>query len=226
MKLNKPLVKGFVALTIVNLMSVSNANAVIVVDSGVDVITQRYTIDTANSQILYNTREIVFDIEDSSGQTQQTFELAGSFDVQFQRHWWRYYQSGDVTGSQGTFEFISNWLEFSNPLLEAEDLPADFVFPTFNIRTNNVSFEGNNGPCSMPFGPNTYCTGFSTGSLSVLSGTLEDGLLILDGSQPMNSGVYTYHLEATSVPLPGAWLLFVSMLGVLGWMRKQRQLPS
>ncbi len=196
-------------------LNIGQAEAVIVVGSGVDLIdTKHYVINTDQSNLNYSQGFIVFGAE----QNAENYDLAGTFDTVIKRFWWDYYLDGDAEGSQGTFTYETNWLEFVNPSLNSGGLPSDFSFPSFpNFMSSDTEFFGSSGPCALPFGPNTSCSGSSLGESS-LSGYFRANKIFIEGSQPDSvfpfSG-YQYHIEATVVPVPAAFWLFISGLSVL-----------
>lgn len=204
-----------------SLVGAGSANAVIMVDSGIDVITKHYVINASLSTVSYNPGTISIGLGGSSYLAAETSGLSGSFDVNFQHYWWSYYQDGDTKGKQGTYHFSSDWIQFVNPVISTNGLPSGFEFPSFQSQvTSPTEFSGSNAACALPMGPDTYCSGNTMGGIAGLSGLLQDSKIIFDGSQPneqyLFGGGYTYHVDAAVVPVPGAFWLFASALGFLG----------
>lgn len=203
------------------LAGVENANAVILSDSGLDQVTKHYRIDSLRSTISYNSGEVSFGLGGKITPPTLTYSFSGAFDVEFQHWWWSYYQDGDSQGTQGTYTDSSDWIRFLNAVVFASGLPSGFEFPKFSSQLSGpTDFSGSNAACAYPKGPGEYCSGFNAGGISGVSGQILDGKIIFDGSQPnanySSGGGYTYHIEASVVPVPSAFWLFASVLGLWG----------
>lgn len=197
------------------LTGVENANAVFVIDSGIDVTSQHYVIDATLSSVTYNPGTISFGSESSP--PTETYGLSGSFDVNLEHHWWTYHLDGDSEGTQGTFLYSSDWLRFVNPVISS-NVPPSFEFPSFASQFSNpTEFFGSNSACAIPLGPDTFCSGSNNGGIESLSGQIQNGKITFNGSQPnalsFFGGGQTYHVEASVVPVPAAFWLFASALG-------------
>lgn len=201
------------------------ASAVIIVDSGVDSVTKHFVIDGAVSTVTHNPGMSFFDQP-----TAQTYAISGGFDASFSRHWWKYFLDGDVSGSQGTFLFSEDWLTFGNATVLGNTSPSGFAFPTYFVRVDGSSLSGDEGPCSFPFGPDTYCSGFSSGPIASLTGVYEDGSISLQGSMPIVGGnlfeEFLYGIVANSVPEPGMLALLLSGIAGLLFTRRRQQPQS
>ena len=82
----------------VGLLMTSPANAVIIVDSGIDSATKHFTIDSSVSSVTHNPGFSFFGPSDP-----QSYAISGGFDSTQSHYWWKYYLDGDDTGSLGTF---------------------------------------------------------------------------------------------------------------------------
>jgi hypothetical protein len=196
----------------IGFLTANQANAVIIVDSGVDSATKHFTIDSSVSTVTHNPGLNFFGpLADPL-----SYAISGEFDSTYSRYWWKYYLDGDDSGSLGTFLYSEDWLAFSNATILGTISPTGFTFPTYFVRVTGSSLNGDEGPCSFPSDPNTYCSGFSNGSIATLTGTYADGTISLQGSMPIAGGnlfeEFAYNITASSVPEPGVLLLLLSGL--------------
>lgn len=198
-----------------------------VVDSGVELTSKQTYLIGAGSTVTHTPSSIV--IIDGSSTDQptplppqpQTYELTGKFDIEVYRYWWQY----ETSPGGGTAEYTELWAALTNAELHGAESLAGFELPHFLMRFSGENLIGSDGPCSGPMGPDTYCTGFSNGFPSSVSGTLQDDALQLDGWIPHGFYVsegYSYHINAVAaVPLPPAFaLLASSIVALLGWSRR------
>ncbi len=221
MKVIKTIIARYLWAVSLLLVGAGSANAVIMADSSVDVVTKHYVINASLSTVSYNPSTISFGLGGISSSSTETSGLSGSFDVNFKHYLWSYYQDGDTKGTQGTYHFSSDWIQFVNPVISTNGLPNGFVFPNFQSQVTSPSeFSGSSAACAYPMGPGDNCSGWNAGGIAGVSGKIQDGKIIFDGSYPFFSGGYTYHVEAAVVPVPAAFWLFASALGFLG-MRKR-----
>jgi len=199
----------------------SAASAVLVINSGVDTVSKRYSI-TSGSDVRYQAGFF-------GGGDVGPLPVSGQFDVVFSRHWWEYYQDFDPQGLQGTFLAESDWVQFKKADLVLDPSLGGFVFPGYFLRRTGDQFSGDDGPCSLPFGPDTFCSGFVLGPLSSLVGQIApDGRLTFGGSQPtgffegFSYQVNASEVKAAAVPLPASVWLFAAGLGLL-WRETRRR---
>lgn len=206
------------------LAPVAKVQAVVIVDSGVDTVTRHYLIDTSTSTLSYSSGELSFDENGSLvSQPTQFGSLSGSFDVEFLHYWWTYRLGGDDPENQDLYLYTSDWLLFMNPLLATSGLPSDFQFPGFYSNAlGSGAFFGSDGACSHPLGPNSSCSGTSTGAISALDGQLLGDKIVFDGHQPTTpdqfNGGYLYHIEASPVPISHLIWPFAALLA--GWAKQ------
>lgn len=209
----------------VGLLMTSPANAVIIVDSGIDSATKHFTIDSSVSSVTHNPGFNFFGPSDP-----QSYAISGGFDSTYSHYWWKYYLDGDDTGSLGTYLYSQDWLTFSNATIIGDISPAGFAFPAYFVRVSGSSLSGDEGPCSFPSDPNTFCSGFSNGPIAAMTGTYADGTISLQGSLPIADGnlfeEFTYSITANSVPEPGVLLLLFSGLTGLFFTSKRRQVAQ
>ncbi|WNB74885.1 hypothetical protein [Methylomonas koyamae] len=198
-------------------LAVDNAQAVVITDFGVDVATKRYAIDASRSSLTFNPGAVVFG---NPAAEAEIYQLSGFFDVTFEHYWWDYQVEGSA--SQDVQTYSSDWIRLAKPDVMANGtaLPANFAFPAYFIgMIGSNEFAGDNLVCTMPLGPNASCSGSSNGPFPSLAGHLSANAISFDGSQPYPEGSlfsgYTYHIEASVVPLPAAFWLFASGLGVV-----------
>lgn len=200
----------------------SAASAVLVINSGVDTVSKRYTI-TSGSSVSYLAGFF-------GGGDVGPLPISGQFDAVFSRHWWTYYQDFDPQGLQGTFLAESDWVQFTNVDLVLDGSLGGFVFPGYFLRRTGDQLSGDDHPCSFPFGPDTFCSGTVLGALSSLGGQIApDGRLAFGGFQPtgfffegFSYQVNAAEVNAAAVPLPASPWLLAAGLGLL-WRQQARR---
>jgi|APLak6261669570_1056073.scaffolds.fasta_scaffold00030_10 hypothetical protein len=211
----------FVAVMLVRSISLSsllfagiNSATASVTSSGDSVITQNYVIDVAQSTISYNPGGISFDPNGgSTNPSASTYNVSGIFTVNFDHYSW---------------SNPSDWMHFTNSMIIANGLPSGFELPKFESQMiSSTQFSGNDGACSGPGYANISCSGPQlAGSISNVSGQIEDGKILFNGYQPNALGAYgggyTYTIVASAVPLPAAFWLFASALGFFGIRTKTK----
>ncbi|WP_347257884.1 PEP-CTERM sorting domain-containing protein [Methylocaldum sp.] len=196
-----------------------------VVDGGMEITARQTYVIGAGSSVTYTPPlGLVVSGPSSDEPSQpQTYTLTGRFDIEFYRYWWR----SEISMDGGTLEDTTEqfWAQLiSTELYGAESLP-EFDLPRFSLQVIGDTLYGNSGPCFGPMPPNTYCTGFSTGLPSELTGIFQGQALQLDGLTPAGlfwGAGYSYHINAVAaVPLPSTLALLVSgVAGLLGWRRR------
>lgn len=192
------------------LLASGMTHAVTITDFGVDTETRHYTIG-AGSTVTYT--PWLF------GGDPGTFSVSGSFDALLSRYWWKYFLDGDPLGSLGTFLFESNWVQFVNPNLVGSISPDGFRFPDYFVRVDGDLLAGDSGACNFPAGPDFYCTGFDT-FLDSLTGRITPDSIVLNGYQPTGFfDEFSYHINASVVPLPTTTALMVLGIGLIGLCR-------
>ena len=181
--------------------------------TGDSVTSQNYVIDAAQSTITYNPGILTVggDGSDSSPST-VTYNVAGTFTLNINHFSW---------------STPSDWVQFTNSAVVVNGQIPGFQLPLFfSELTSPTQFAGNDGPCSGPRTPDTFCTGFQNGPSSSLSGQFQDGELLLTGYQPNENhlfgGGYNYSFVATVVPVPAAFWLFASALGLFGMSKRAK----
>ena len=200
----------------------SAASAVLVINSGVDTVSKRYSI-TSGSSVSYLAGFF-------GGGDVGPLPISGQFDAVYSRHWWTYYQDFDPQGLQGTFLAESDWVQFTNVDLVLDGSLGGFVFPGYFLRRTGDQLSGDDHPCSFPFGPDTFCSGTVFGALSSLGGQIApDGRLAFGGFQPtgfffegFSYQVNAAEVNAAAVPLPASLWLFAAGLGLL-WRETRRR---
>lgn len=201
------------AVVVLGLIVSSPARAVIITGSGIDTVTQQFVIDGAVSSVTHNPGL------NFGGLSAQSYGISGTFDAQFSRYWWSYFQDGDTNGSKGTFVLEQNWLTFSNANVVGNISPTGFSLPNYFIFVNGSSISGSDGPCSTPSDPNTYCSGYTNGQLASVSGKVANGVMSIQGSQPISGGAlfenFSYDIQASAVPEPGMPMMLLGGVFVL-----------
>lgn len=198
----------------------SAASAVLVIDSGVDTVTKRYTIVSGSS--------VGYQGGFFGGGGVGPLPVSGQFDVVFSRYWWEYRQDFDPQGLQGTFLAESDWIQFRNASLVLDSALGGFVFPGYFIRRTGDQLAGDDHPCSLPFGPDTFCSGSVLGPLSQLAGQIDSaGRLSFAGFQPAGFFFegFSYQVNAAAVSLPASPWLLAAGLGLL-WRENRRRARS
>ncbi len=195
-----------------------------VVNSGVETTTASYVFGERSTATYHQSAYWVFDGGNfySVSPPDEVRNISGSFDVEFSHYWWEYtlgYPDGStaitdqywMTLENSTVTGVSDWSAFSLFVSQIRSQGNDYS-----------SLSGDTSPCSMPMGPDTYCTGFSIGSISSITGGLTGGLLNLNGAIPLgySGDTYTYHLEAVPVPIPATGILWGSALAGLSLMSR------
>ncbi|MDD5579143.1 MAG: hypothetical protein PHY16_07695 [Methylobacter sp.] len=210
------------------LLATSTVQAFIITGSGVDGESKHFVIDSAVSKVDYNPGLIIFGPQGSSYPSAKAYNVAGSFDADISHYWYSYYLDGDSQGTQGTFIHALDSLKFTNPAIFISNLPHAFEFPGFVseiINATNFNFSLNSPSCDVPAGAVASCTIMAyPNPLFSLFGQIHSGKISLDGFQPLGPffGGFTYHFEASVVPLPAAFWLFASALGFCGMLTRQK----
>lgn len=199
----------------------SAASAVLVINSGVDTFSKRYAM-TSGSSVSYQAGFF------GGGGVVGPLPLSGQFDAVFSRYWWEYYLDFDPQGQLGTFLAESEWVQFRNADLALDSSLGGFVFPGYFLRRNGDQLSGDDHPCSFPFGPDTFCSGFVAGPLSSTAGQIApDGRMTFTGFQP--SGFFfegfSYQVNAAAVSSPPSLWLLAAGLGLL-WRETRRRTHS
>lgn len=199
-----------------------------VVDAGVDTTIRHHVFGAGSTAIYHPSTLVIINGDPSGGGTSEleTRNISGSFDAELSRFWWEY-DLGHSDHSTAVFE--QYWLRLSNSNVTGSGDWAGFTLFHSFLRSEGASyasFSGNSNSCMFPMGPDTSCTGFFNGAAPSASGGMFGGELILDGIVPLDSypysPYYSYHIVATSVPIPAAaWLFFSSVAG-LGFLSRRR----
>jgi hypothetical protein len=210
------------AMAILGLMASSPVKAVIVTGFGVDTVTQQFVIDGSVSSVTHNPG---FSFG-GPPQSAQSYAVSGTFDAHFSRYWWSYFLDGDTNGSQGTFISEQNWLTFGNANVVGNIFPDGFSLPDYFIFVVGSSIFGDNGPCNVPQGPDTYCSGWSNGPLASINGQFANGSMSIQGSLPISGGDlfenFSYDIQAHAIPEPGMPMLFLGGFVALFLLRRRR----
>lgn len=137
--------------------------------STVIVETRQVTVDPASSHATRSSAQFVLN---QSGllelvETNTSTRLAGNFDLIRTSYIWDdplfAVPPNDPPGE--------TWINFANVQLQTLDVPVGIDLSIGARLLDGGSFIGDNGPCSSPQPPNTFCTGFSTGPLSTQPAT-------------------------------------------------------
>jgi hypothetical protein len=189
------------------LFSVEIANA-IVVDAGVDFpIIKKFEIDSSLSSVSY-----------LNGSTfSQSESLIGSFEVNFLHSWQTYDFDGDIS-TPDTYVENHFGVGFFHPNISlANGLNAGLQFPvyiSYNVEPNLSDSLTDISSCKVPYGLCNHVFDFDQYEIPEFSGLIKNDGIVLDGFQPNVQGGYSYHIEAHVVPVPAAFWLFMSVLGV------------
>jgi hypothetical protein len=161
--------------------------------------------------------------------TRTETRLAGSFDLLLTTYVW----DEDYFGNPVANPSSETWVSFRDPAVAALDANL-LVDLALSARLSGDQFAGDNGPCSFPMDPWTYCSGWSTGYLSSMSGTLTGASIVLNGVFPepgfWSTGTTTYTINGTvdpardlnAVPTPAPFLLLIPALATLPRLRTRR----
>lgn len=192
-----------------------------VVGSGVDTTIRHYVFG-AGSTATYHPSP------GGDASEPETRNIAGSFDAELSRYWWEY-DLGNPDHSTALTE--EHWLRLANSNVAGGGDWAGLTLFEGMLRSEGAdyaSFSGNFGPCAFPLGPDTYCSGYSSGAAPSASGGVFEAELILNGVVPLDGywfgSHYSYHLVATSVPIPAVAWLFVSSVAGLAFLGRRRAL--
>ena len=217
-----------VAVALVAGVGASAAAQALVTSSGVETSTRHYLIGPGSTVTYHPATRFVFSVGDdpaSGSPSPETRGLSGSFDADVSRYWWDY--DLVVAGQPGVGRYEQFGLQLKNPQLAGVEDWTGFGLPSYFIAITGAQLNelnGNNGPCTFPSGPDTYCSGFVNGALASVTGSRDGENLVLTGLIPLDSfgdARYEYQIEAVATPLPTtAWLL-AGALGVLGFGRRQ-----
>lgn len=191
-----------------------------VVDSGVETTMRHFVFGQGSTASYHQNSNLIFfgDLSGGGSTEPETRDISGSFDAEFSRYWWEY----DLdTPDHSTALSEQYWLRLSNAYITGGgDWTSLTLFDSLlrSDGSNFASFSGDSRPCTFPMGPDTSCSGFSSGAFPSASGGLLEGEMTLNGIIPLDmfsSTYYSYNLVATSVPIPAAvWLFGSSMLGI------------
>ncbi|QSA96927.1 hypothetical protein [Methylococcus sp. EFPC2] len=215
---------------IVGLVAVGDGYAA-TVDGGVELTSTRTYVIGEGSSVTYTPAPVFGFYDPSTGapppaQPQpQTYALSGRFNVEFYRYWWTSLPPDAESGAT-PYTTEEPWARLKNAELHGAESLAGFALPNFLLRVIGAELSGDSGPCSFPSGPDTYCSGWSTGNTSGLTGTVQEHALQLNGWIPTGVNVtegYSYHINAVeSVPLPPSLTLMAGGLaGLIGWSRRK-----
>ncbi len=228
----------------------SAAGAAVIKDSGVDIITKHFVINDTSTVTHEPGGEITLHDINFIPPQSQTFSISGGFDVNFSRYWWSSTTQDENTGivvqgppiiidgiplvivppgsSYMTTTYEENWIGFNNVEIVGNLFSGEIGFPRL-ARINGIELSGDDKPCSMPISPDEYCSYSGDGMYDYLYGGLrgqiENGKINLQGWSPILNGVpyegFTYNIQASAIPLPAAICLFLSSLGIWGFLRKK-----
>lgn len=184
-----------------------------VVTTGATVLSsEKFVINSATSSLAYNPGTFVFGTGGALVPSPTVnYALSGWFDATV----WT------LDGSN------SNWLTISNVNLSTSNLPNGFSMPDFiNSQLTGPTFSGNGDPCAyVPSG--WSCSGFG-GPHPTIAGQLQNGAISFNAFIPVGQAAFgggsTYQINATAavVPVPAAFWLFASVLGLCGFKVRQK----
>ncbi len=189
-------VRCFIAFLVAILIT-SCANAAVATNSQVNIERRHYVVATDASTVRYSTPF------EWPWQSPAIYHPVGSFDVAL------YYIDNPVAGDD-----VADWIGFANSAI------TNAVLPSFLFKLKNVTdFSFYPFACGEPADSPDACTDkiypmlpFDTVSQG-LSGQIANDRISIDYLLRHGVDSYSYHLEATAVPAPGAFYLFVSALG-------------
>ncbi|MGZ0078424.1 hypothetical protein [Methylomonas sp. YC3] len=195
-------------------LAISSAQATVVAGSDfIKTATTHYIIDNAASSATYQPSFIL--IGPYGGEAAENFgpfSISGSFDVER-------YQS--TTNSETT-----NRILFTNAHVTLNGATHSFDFPSFfSAMTSDTAFQTLVLPDLCSSIPGGVCATMPNLNPSSWSGTLSNQSISIDGFAAVDNikAGYSYHIQASVVPLPASVWLFASALGLAGiTQRKQR----
>jgi len=205
------------------MMAIGSAQATVVAGSDfIKTATTHYVINSAESFATYIPSFIVIGADGSEpSENFGPFSIAGSFDVE------RYQSTANPSATPASGG-IADKLLFTNANVTLNGAIHSFDFPSFfSLMTSGTAFhsESASSGCPVPLGLIASCVTMPTPNPSSWYGTLSDESVSMDGFAAVDNikAGYSYHIQASVVPLPGAVWLFASALGMAGiTQRKQR----
>lgn len=205
------------------MMAIGSAHATVV--AGADYIktaTTHYLINSAGSSATYTPSFIVIGADGSEpSENFGPFSISGSFDVER-------YQSTASPSATPASSGITDKLLFTNANVTLNGAIHSFDFPSFfSLMTSDTVFQSEPASvgCSVPLGFIASCVTMPNPNPSSWSGTLSNQAISMDGFAAVDNlrAGYTYHIQASVVPLPGAVWLFASVLGLVGIGQRKRR---
>ncbi|OAH98956.1 hypothetical protein A1353_21505 [Methylomonas methanica] len=205
------------------MMAIGSAQATVVAGSDfIKTATTHYVINSAGSSATYTPSFIVLGADGSEpSENFGPFSISGSFDVE------RYQSTASPSATPASGE-ITDKILFTNANVTLNGAIHSFDFPSFlSAMTSDTAFQSEPGSlgCSVPPGFIPSCVTMPNPNPSSWSGILSNQSISMDGFAAVDNirAGYTYHIQASVVPLPGAVWLFASVLGLAGIAQRKRR---
>lgn len=186
------------------LLILGNANAS---NTEIDVVRRHYLVAADVSSMIDLTPY------ESPSQSPAIYQLTGSFDVDYA-----------YIDKPGEPRAGADWIGFANSTVTSAI--SNLVLPSFLFKLNNeAAFSSYPFTCGELASSLDTCTKKIYPTLPLdpayqnLSGQLSNGRISLDYEWKDGNTHYAYHIEAAPVPVPGAFSLFISALGMFTMAR-------
>ncbi|MDX8128558.1 hypothetical protein QLH52_14790 [Methylomonas sp. OY6] len=204
-------------------LAISSAQATVVAGSDfIKTATTHYVINSAGSFATYIPSFIVVGADGSEpSENFGPFSISGSFDVE------RYQSTASPSTTSASGE-ITDKLLFTNANVTLNGTIHSFNFPSlFSLMTSDTAFQSESASlgCPVPQGLIPSCVTMPNPNPSSWFGTLSNQSISMDGFAAVDNikAGYSYHIQASVVPLPASVWLFASALGLASiTQRKQR----
>lgn len=198
-----------------------------VIDSGVETSVKKFVLAPGSTvSLVHDFGTVRFDGLGNTfkgGDVRETRNVAGSFDVEFSRHWWEY----ELIGGRGATAIKEGyWVRLLDLVLTGVESWSNVTLFSRYIASRDATYAElyNSFGCSFHYP--RFRTDISLcieiGTFDQIRGGLSGSSLTLDGiisgAAPDND--YKYRIVATAVPLPATvWMLVSALAGLVGFNR-------